>query len=85
MDKDMQKFFPYYLGFVEQYVVGELCRRHGLEPFEALRRFLDSKTYRMVSDREMAMWEFSHPAILSMWECEQVTGDPRNSIYIRSE
>jgi hypothetical protein len=31
------------------------------------------------------MWEFSHPAILSMWECEQATGDPRNSVYIRGE
>ncbi len=39
----------------------------------------------MVCDQELAMWEFSHPAILSMWECEQITGDPRNSIYIRSE
>ena len=85
MVRDLKKFFPYYLGFVEQYVVGEICRRHGLEPFDALQRFLNSETYRMVSNFELAMWEFSHPAIVSMWECEQITGDPRNSIYIRSE
>ena len=85
MPKDMEKFFPHYLGFVEHYVVGELCSRYGIEPFEALRRFLNSETYRMICDPKLAMWEFSHPAILSIWECEQITGDPRNSIYIRGE
>ncbi len=85
MDEKMKKFFPYYLGFVEKYVVGALCVRYGLEPFDALKRFLESETYRMVSDPELAMWEFSHPAILEMWECEQITGDPRNSVYIREE
>ena len=85
MVRDINKFFPYYLGFVEKYVTGELCIRYGLEPFDALQRFLNSKTYQMVCDKDLAMWEFSHPAILSIWECEQVTGDPRNSIYIRGE
>ena len=85
MNDKMDRFFPFYLTFVEKYVVGEICRRYGLEPLDALQRFLSSETYRMVSDRELAMWEFSHPAILAMWECEQVTGEPRNSIHLRSE
>ncbi len=85
MSKTMKDFLPFYLGFVEQYVVKELVERYGMEAFEALRRFLGSETYRMLSDPELAMWEFSHPAILAMWVCEQVTGDPRNSVYIRGE
>ena len=85
MARDIKKFFPYYIGFVVQYVTAELCRRYGLEPFDALQKFLNSETYRMASDFELAMWDFPHHAIVSMWECEQITGDPRNSIYIRSE
>ena len=45
MVRDINKFFPYYLGFVEKYITGELCNRYGLEPFDALQRFLNSKTY----------------------------------------
>ncbi len=85
MVRDLKKFHPYYVGFVVKYVTGELCQRYGMEPFDALKRFLNSETYRMVCNLEMAMWEFSNPAILSIWECEQITGDPCNSIYIRGE
>ena len=85
MVRDMKKYFPFYLSFLEQYIVRELCRRFGIEPFDALQRFLNSETYRMVCNQELAMWEFPHHAILAMWECEQITGDPRNSLYIRGE
>ncbi len=85
MGRDMKSYFPFWLAFLDQYIVGELCRRFRMEPFDALQRFLKSETYRMVCDPELAMWEFPHHAILSMWECEQLTGNPRNSIYIRGE
>ena len=78
-------FGGYEMGFVEKYVTGELCSRYGLKPFDALQRFLNSKTYQMVCDKELAMWEFSDRAIFDIWEAERVTGDPRNSAYIRSE
>ena len=29
------------------------------------------------------MWQFSPLVILDMWENEKITGNPRNSIYIR--
>jgi len=44
-----------------------------------------SETYEMLSDFELEMWEFSPLVILDMWENEKITGDPRNSVYIRGE
>ena len=79
----MDKFLPYWLDFVVQEAVKELGDRYGLSPFESLRRFLNSKVYQMLCNPAMAMWEFSNPAILEMWECEQITGDPRNSALLR--
>ena len=52
---------------------------------EAARTFLTSETHRMLENADMAMWEFSARAVFDMWESERVTGDPRNSVYLRSE
>lgn len=48
-----------------------------------MRSFIFSKTYKMLSDSELEMWDFSPFGIFDMWEAEQVTGDPRNSLYLR--
>ena len=56
-----------------------------MNEMDAARAFLTSETHRMLEDAEMAMWEFSERAIFDMWEAEQITGDPRNSVYLRSE
>ncbi len=46
---------------------------------------MKSETYSMLSDTTLEMWYFGYPAIFNMWECEQITGDPRNSSYFREE
>ena len=51
----------------------------------ALESYLGSETYRMFNDPELEMTEFSPLGIFDMWECEQVTGDPRNSLYLRRD
>lgn len=35
----------------------------------------------MLENPELEMWEFCPDVIFEMWECEQITGNPRNSIY----
>ena len=45
----------------------------------------DRKTHAMLEDASLAMTDFSDRAIFDMWEAERVTGDPRNSTYLRSE
>jgi hypothetical protein len=39
----------------------------------------------MLADSELEMWDFAPPAIFDIWETEQITGEPRNSQYLRSE
>ena len=52
---------------------------------EALKAFIYSKTHEMLENEECGMDEFGAEAIFEIWECERVTGDPRNSVYIREE
>lgn len=46
---------------------------------------MKSETYSMLSDTTLEMLYFGYPVIFNMWECEQITGDPRNSSYFREE
>ena len=50
-----------------------------------MRKFLASETYRMLRNPQLAMWDFSPVGVFDMWESEQITGDPRNSLYIRRD
>lgn len=39
----------------------------------------------MLEDNELKMWHFSPIAIFDMWKNEVITGDPRNSLYLRGD
>lgn len=78
-----QDIYPYVLEYYDKNVVKMMCEKYDLNEWDALRRFLSSETYRMLSDPELEMWDFGYPAIFDMWETEQITGSPRNSAYIR--
>jgi hypothetical protein len=39
----------------------------------------------MLCNPALEMWEFSPVGIFDMWEAEQITGNPRNSLYIRRD
>ena len=62
-----------------------IMEKYGMTEMEAAREFLMSETHRMLEDADMAMWEFSARAIFDMWEVEKITGNPRNSVHLRSE
>ena len=66
-------------------VIKMIMEKYGLNEMEAAREFLMSETHRMLEDADMAMWEFSARAIFDMWEVEKITGNPRNSVHLRSE
>lgn len=66
------EIMPYILNYYDKEVVKLICEKYGLSEWEALRKFMRSETYSMLSDSS-----------LEMWECEQITGDPRNSSYFR--
>ena len=73
------------LDYYNKSVIQRIIDKYNMDQMDAVRDFLTSETHRMLEDANLAMWEFSERAIFDMWESEKVTGDPRNSIYLRSE
>lgn len=81
----MTKTPSFTLDYYNKCVIQRIMDKYGMEPMDAARSFLTSKTHAMLEDAEYAMWDFSERAVFDIWEAEQVTGDPRNSIYLRGE
>ncbi len=81
----MNRMKPSSLEYYDKNVIRRIIDKYGMEQINAARAFLTSETHSMLEEADLAMWEFSERAIFDMWECEQVTGDPRNSVYLRSE
>ncbi len=78
-DKDFVRFLDYY----DREVISLIIEKYSFDEMKALRDFIQSETYRMLADTELKMWDFSPKIIFDLWECEKITGDPRNSIYIK--
>ncbi|MBQ9037087.1 MAG: hypothetical protein IJ115_06525 [Erysipelotrichaceae bacterium] len=81
----MTKLPCYSLDYYNKDVIKRIMDKYGYNEMDAAREFLTSETHRMLEDADLAMWEFSARAIFELWEAEKVTGDPRNSVYIRGE
>ena len=81
----MKRIPSFSLDYYNRSVVERIIAKYNMRPMDAVRAFLTSETHRMLENPELAMWEFSERAIFDMWESERVTGDPRNSEYLRSE
>ena len=73
------------LEYYDTQVVLMICEKYGYSQMDALRMFTNSKTHEMLENIDCGMTEFGAGALFDMWECEKVTGDPRNSVYIRGE
>lgn len=78
----MKNELPYILDFYDKDVSQKISQKYGYTFLEAYRKFLYSETYRMLSNPKLEMWDFSPIGIFDMWESEQITGDPRNSLYL---
>lgn len=81
----MTKTPCFSLDYYNKSVIQMIVDKYAMNLMDASRAFLTSKTHAMLEDPELAMWEFSDRAIFDIWEAERVTGDPRNSAYLRSE
>lgn len=81
----MQKMMSEVLHYYDKKVVQMIMEKYGFDAMTAMHMFLTSETHAMLEDMKYGMGEFGYPAIFDMWECEQVTGDLRNSVYIREE
>lgn len=81
----MTRMPSYSLDYYNKNVVLRIMEKYNMSQMDASRSFLTSETHAMLEDAQMALWEFSERAVFDMWEVERVTGDPRNSVHIRSE
>ena len=76
---------PEINAYYDEEVIRRIVEKYGLAPLAALNSCLQSETYRMFNDPELEMLEFSSLGIFDTWEAEQVTGNPRNSLYLRRD
>lgn len=81
----MNRIYSFSLDYYDKHVIPRIMEKYNMNQMNAARAFLTSETHGMLEDAELAMWEFSERAVFDMWEVEQVTGDPRNSVHIRGE
>ena len=81
----MTRELPYILSYYNGEITQMISEKYGYNLMDSLRMFLRSVTYRMLRNPELEMWEFSPLGIFDMWETEQITGDPHNSLYIRRD
>ena len=73
------------LDYYNRNVVSRIIEKYAVSPIEAARAFLLSEAHAMLEVPSLGMWDFSERAVFDMWEVERITGDPRNSVYLRSE
>ena len=78
----MSRFMVFFLDYYDKEIIKIISEKYGYSYMEALKRFYNSETYRMLRDIKLEMWDFGYPAILDMWECEQITGTPLSSSYL---
>lgn len=71
------------LDFFDRQVVSLIIEKYGIEERDAIKKFLNSETYQMLVDVETEVYKMSPRIVFDMWESEIVTGNPRNSQYIR--
>lgn len=73
------------IDFFDRQVTQLMIEKYGFNDMEAIRSFLKSETYKMLIDPELEIYKLSSRIVFDMWESERVTGNPRNSQYLRSD
>ena len=71
--------------YYDRHVSRMISEKYGLDERSAIRAFLESETYRMLITPELEIYALSPIIVFDMWENEKVSGDPRQSVYIRGE
>ena len=77
---------PYFVtDYYDRNVIARIVEKYGMDPMEAARAFLTSETHALLEDADCGLWSFPERAVFDMWESEKITGDPRNSVYVRGD
>ena len=81
----MRKTVYFAVDHYDRHVIQMIIDKYDLNPMDATRRFLLSETHALLEDPDYGILSFPARSVFDMWEAEQVTGDPRNSLAVRSE
>lgn len=81
----MTKTVCFALDYYDREVIALIVDKYNMDYREAMRSFLLSETHAMLEDPANGLLSFPVRAVFDMWEAEQVTGNPRNSSYVRAE
>lgn len=79
----MKRLEPEIIDYYNVEVLKMISEKYGMTPMDALRAFVFTETHEMLENAELGMIDFGAGALFEIWECEKITGDPRNSIYKR--
>lgn len=78
--------YPYFVtDYHDKQVINRIMDKYNMEQMDAIRSFLRSQTHALLENADLGLANLPSEAIFEMWEVEQVTGDPRNSIDLRGE
>ena len=78
--------YPYFItDYHDRQVIQRIIEKYGMNQMDAIRTFISSKTHKLLENAELGLADFPSDAIFDMWEVEKITGDPRNSVYVRGE
>lgn len=80
-----KKYDPDIINFYNLQVVPMIMEKYGYNEMDALRVFVKSETHIMLEDEACGFTMFGAGGVFDIWEAEKVTGDPRNSVYIRGD
>jgi len=72
-----------YLFFFDRWVIPMITEKYGIDEEKALRLFIDSETYQLLSDDSTKLFRESPLVIFDLYCAEHETGNPRNSSYIK--
>lgn len=81
----MKKNVYFAIDYYDRKVIQLIIDKYNFEPMDATRSFLLSKTHLLLENAEYGLLSLSEFAVFDMWESERITGEPKNSIYIRGE
>lgn len=81
----MKKTDPSILQNFDVELANLIAENRGISEWDALRIFLASQTHEMLEEDDLKIWYFSALAVYDMWENEEATGDPGNSLYLRGD
>ena len=74
-----------YLYFFDTWLVPMIVEAYNIDEQKAMRLFINSQTYQLLSDETTKLFRESPLVIFDLFKAEHETGNPRNSTYIKND